>query len=359
MTIHSAKDSLQGSVKELYARTVTLSEKNGDVLEEFPFVRLLRYDKAGNKIEEAHYNSDDSLLFKTVYAYDPTGKLVEQVNFDANESPTFKTVYEYDFDGKLIEQKSFGADGTLANTLCPVYTNEGLRIEEETLPLSEENGGSFCLVAIEGTDMSFSAQGGDRMRKVYDDKGKPIEMTLYNIKGKRTGKMLFAYDDERLIEVSNYGGSNGFYPCGERTKWQRILEPLTIRLIKIFLLLKCIYSFGIRGKLRKAARCILYGPLVISTIFVYDDKGQVVEEQTHFIGSVMMKRTFAYDEKGNKAEEIEYIDKDSVLQKQNYSREYDFQGNWVTETISCQFRMEEKREQSTVITNRTISYYSS
>ncbi len=359
MTINSAKDSLLGSVKELYARTVTLSEKNGDVLEEFPVIRFSRYDEAGNRIEETHFNSDNSLLFKTVYAYDSAGKLVEQVYFDTNVSPTFKTVYEYDFDGRLIEQKSFAADGTLANTLRPAYTIEGLRIEEETLPLSEADGDSFCLTGIEGTDTSFSAQGGDRIKKVYDGKGKLIEITMHNTKGKRTGKILFAYDnDGRLIEMAHYGG-NGFSPCGERTKWQRILEPFALRLIKIFLLLKCIYSFGIRGELRKAVQCILYGPLAMSTIFIYDNEGRIVEEQTQFIGLVMMKRIFTYDEKGGKAEEIEYMDNDSVMQKQSYSREYDFQGNWVTETISCQFQTNEKREQSTVVTNRTISYYAS
>jgi hypothetical protein len=138
-----------------------------------------------------------------------------------------------------------------------------------------------------------------------------------------------------------------------------MLEPLTLRLIKIFLLLKCIYSFGIKGDLGKAARCVAYGPLFILNVFVHNDKGQIIEEQTHFIGSLEMKKVFTYDEKDNKIEEIELLNDNSVLQKQNYSREYDSYGNWVEETISHQFRMEEKLEQSTVVTYRTISYYSS
>ena len=359
MTTNRAKDLLQGSVKEFFARTMSVSEKNGDVLEEFQSLQFSRYDKAGNKVEEAHYNSNDSLLFKITYTYDLAGKLVEQVNFDADESPLFKTTYEYDFNERLIEQKTFASDGSLQSTLRPVYTAEGLRIEEETLPLFEESGDTSCFVHIEETNMGFTARGGDKIRKIYDRKGKPIEATVRSSKGKRMGKVLFAYDaDGRLIEVSNYG-SNGFYPCGERTKWQRILEPLTLRLIKIFLLLKCVYSFGIKGELKKAARCFAYGPLVMSTLFVYDDRERIVEEQTLFFGSLEMKKVFAYDEKGNKSEEIEYVGNSSVLQKQSYRREYDFQGNWVKETVFCQFRMEEKHEQTTVVTHRTISYYSS
>jgi len=354
-----AKDSLQGLVKELYARTVSLWEKNGDVPEKFQSLQFFRYDEAGNKIEEAHYSADNSLLFKTIYVYDSAGKLVEQIYFHTNESPTFKTVYEYDQTGRLIEQKSFGADGSLERTLRPAHTIEGLRIEEETLPFSEADSDSFCLTGIEGTDMLFSAQGGDIIRKVYDDKGKLIEITIRSKKGKRAGKILFAYDgDGRLIEMSHYGG-NGFSPCGERTKWQRILEPFAMRSIKIFLLLKCLYSFGLKGEMRKAARCVLYGPLYMLTVFVYDGEGQIVEEQTNFVGSLEMKKVSAYDEKGNKAEEIEYMDNESVMRKQCYSREYDFQGNWVKETLSCQSQIDEKLEQSAVVTYRTISYYSS
>ncbi len=355
-----AKDSLQGLVKELYARTVTLSERDRNIPEEFQSLRFARYDKAGNKIEEAHYNSDNSLLFKTIYAYDSAGKLVEQVNFDTNESQTFKTVFEYDRDGRLIERKSFGADGSLEESLRPVYTAEGLRIEEETLPLSEENSDIHCFVGIEETDMSFSAQGVHKIRKVYNSLGKPIEISLHNNKETRIGKILFTHNEEgRLIEMAHYGSHGEFYPCGERTKWQRMLEPLALRLIKIFLFLKCIYSFGIRGELMKAVRCIAYGPLLILNVFVYDDEGRMVEEQTRFIGSLEMKRVFVYDEKGNKIEESQYMGNESVVQKQNYSREYDSYGNWVEETISCQFPMAEKLEQSTVVTYRTISYYSS
>ncbi|MDQ3749072.1 MAG: hypothetical protein M3367_08690 [Acidobacteriota bacterium] len=354
-----AKDSLEGLVKQLYARTVTLSERDRNIPAEFQSLRFARYDEAGNKVEEAHYNSDDSLLFKTVYAYDSAGKVIEQVNFDTNESLMFKTVFEYDRDGRLIERKSFGADGSLESSIRPTYTAEGLRIEEETLPFSEENSDIDCIIGIEETDLSFSARGVHKIRKVYDSVGKPIEISLHNDKGKRIGKILFVHDNNgKLIEVAHYS-SNGFYPCGERTKWQQMLEPLALRLIKIFLFLKCIYSFGIKGELGKAARCVAYGPLFILNVFVRNDKGQIIEEQTHFIGSLGMKKVFTYDEKGNKIEEIERLNNDSVVQKQNYSREYDSNGNWVEETISHQFRMEEKLEQSTVVTYRTISYYSS
>lgn len=359
MLANRAKDSLKGLVKEIYSRTVTLSAGGRDVPDEFQSLQLYRYDKRGNKIEDAHYNPDNSLLFKTVYAYDSENKLIEQIYFAANQSPSSKTVFEYDRDGRLIEQKTLGSDGSLESTLRPTYTAEGLRIEEETLPLSEEDMDDVsCFIHIEETDGGFSARGGDRIRKVYDNEGKPIEITVRNNKGTRTGKMLFAYDDNnRMIETAHYG-SNGFYPAGERTKWQRLLEPFTFRLIKIFLFLKCIYSFGIRGELRKVARCVIYGPLLMSTVFVYDKEGKIIEERTNFIGSLEMKKVFAYDDEGNKAEEIEYVRDDKILQKQNYSREYDSHGNWIRETISHQFRMNEKIEQSTTATYRTIVYYS-
>ncbi len=170
--------------------------------------------------------------------------------------------------------------------------------------------------------------------------------------------MLFAYDDNnRLIETAHYG-SGEFYPCGERTRWHRLFEPFALRLITIFLFLKTIYSLGIKGELRKVARCVIYGPLLMSTVFVYDKEGKIIEERTNFIGSLEMKKVFAYDDEGNKAEEIEYMRDNTILQKQNYSRKYDSHGNWIEETISHQFRMNEKLKQSTTATYRTIGYYS-
>ncbi len=351
-----AKDSLRGLVKELYARTVTLAGKDKDVSEEFQSLRFARYDEAGNKIEEAYFNSDDSLLFKTLRTYDRVGKLVEQANFDANESPTFKIIFEYDHEGRLFEKKTFGADGSLESVLRPSYTAKGLRIEEEMLPFSESDDVAF-LIGIEETDFSFSAQGIRKIRKIYDSKGKTIDITLYDNKEKRTGKILLTYNNEgNLIEIEHYG-SDGFYPAGEITKWQRVLEPLITRLIKIFLFLKCIYSFGIKGEFRKAARCFVFGPLTMLNVFVYDKNGRIVEEQTLFIGSIVMKKVIACDEEGNKVEENEYFN-DELVQRQSYSRKYDSHQNWIEETVSSQFQVEEKGEQTTVFTYRTISYYS-
>lgn len=355
MSENREKDSLHGSVKELYARTVTLTGRDEDVREEFQTLRLARYDEAGNKIEEAYFNSDDSLLFKTVWAYDAAGKLVEQANYGADKSPNFKTIFEYDPNGRLIEKKSFASDGSLESALRPSYTTDGLRIEEETLPFSEDGDDGHCLIGIEETGMSFSAQHVRKIRKIYDRNGKLIEINLYDNKEKRTGKILLAYNNYgKPIEIAHYGG-NEFYHPGERTKWQRVLEPLMTRLIKIFIFLKCVYSFAVKGELRKAARCFVYGSLTMLNVFVYDDKGRIVEEQTHFVGSLMTKKVSIYDKEGGKAEETEYFN-DEPVQRQIYSRKYDSRRNWIEETANY-FQAEQKGEQ-TVFTSRTISYYS-
>ncbi|MGI8642164.1 MAG: hypothetical protein ACR2MG_19715 [Pyrinomonadaceae bacterium] len=361
MKTNKAKDLLRGLVKDVYAKTATVSRNDNDVREEFPFVRFSRYDTAGNKIEESHYDADNCLLYKTVYNYDAAGKLVERTNFDAGGTATFKTVCEYDANGKLIERKSLLPDGSAQNIVRPVYTAEGLRVEEEKLPVFETpDEASFCLVDIDETDTGFSARGGDCIRKVYDVEDRLTEISVRSAKGKPAGKILLEYDaDGRLIETSQFGGEESFQPCGgAATKRRRVLEFFAPPLIKTFLLFKSVYNFARRGKWRKAARCFLYSPFVMSTIYVYDEKGQKIEEQTSFLGSPMMKKVFAYDEKGEKAEEIEYLDNgDSFLQKQTYSHEFDSCENWIKETIVCQFRQAEKSEQSTVVTSRSISYY--
>ena len=161
-----------------------------------------------------------------------------------------------------------------------------------------------------------------------------------------------------MIEISYYGGKGEFFSCGERTVWQRRLEPLFFPLIKTFLFLKSLYSLVARGEWRKAGRCLRYRALFSLTLFGYDENGRKIEEKTYMLGSLLMKKVFVYDEKGDIAEEVEYAENDSILQSQNYSREYDEQGNWIRETISSGLRMDsEKLRESTVVTERKISYY--
>lgn len=355
MTANRAKDSFRGSVKELYAKTVTVTGKDKDVSEEFQTLRFARYDQSGNKVAEAYFDSNNSLLYKTVWTYDSAGKLVEQANFDASESPTFKTIFEYDRAGRLVEKKTFASGGALETVIRPKYTAEGLRIEEEIMPFSEVGEDLTYFIGIKETDMSFSACGIRKIRKIYDDKGKLLDITLYKDKEKRTGKILLDYDENgRLLETAHYGGGE-FYPPAEKNEWQHVLEPLIMRSIKIFIFLKCVCGFGIKGELRKAARCFVYGSLSVLNVFVYNDKGWVVEEQTHFLSLMMSKKIFAYNREGDKAEEIEYFNDESV-QRQVFSREYDSHRNWIEETAR-QFQTNEEPEQR-VFTNRTISYYS-
>ena len=91
MKTNKAKDLLRGLVKDVHAKTATVSRNDDDIREEFPFIRFSRYDTAGNKIEESHYDADNSLLLKTVFIYDAAGKLVERTNFDAGGAATPST----------------------------------------------------------------------------------------------------------------------------------------------------------------------------------------------------------------------------------------------------------------------------
>lgn len=352
MTANRATDSLRGSVKTLKTKTVSFSESDPERYEA-PVITA-SYDEAGNKIEEAHYQSNNSLFSRTVWSYDSAGKLVEQSLYGENESLDSKIVFEYDSENRLIERKFFDSNGNLQRTEFLSYTAAGLRIEEETLPEADADIGLF--IGIEGTDLSIPTHSVRRLRKVYDRGGKPLQISLFDQQNSSVGKISFVYDAKnRLIEVAQHG-SNDFQPCGEVTQWQRRFEPLLMSLIKSALFLKCVYSFGLKGELSKVIRCFTDGSLSLLTVYLRDENGRVAEEQTHFVGLPMMKKTFAYDDKGNKTEEtFEHIGADSFLEKQIFTREYDAHGNWVKEIVNSSSRMENELRRT--VTRRDISYY--
>ena len=354
MAANRATDSLQGSVKEL--KTKIISSYEGEPERYEPPLRIVSYDQAGNKIQEALYQPDDSLVFKTVYIYDFARRLVEQLLYDANQSATSKTVFEYDSENRLIERKIFDLNGDLQVAQHPTYTAQGLRIEDETLP--EAQADVNFLIEIEGTDFSISGNEIHRLRKVYDAAGKPLEISLFDKKNSRIGKILYAYDRKgRLIEMSQYDWRN-FESGGEMIGWQRALKPLLLRLIKLFLFFKCVYGFGSRREIRKAFGCFLNGSLSLMTVYLYDQNGRVAEEQNYFFGSLEMKKTYAYDDKGDKAEETaHYIGEESFQQKQIFKREYDSHGNWIKEVAAYSSRMKDEIKQGEVVTYREISYY--
>ena len=107
MMANRATESFQGSVKELKIKIVNLSEASGESTQDHIWLQTVSFDKGGNKIEEANYQSGNSLASKIVYVYDSTGKLIEQLFYGASELPYSKMIFEYDSENRLTVRRTF------------------------------------------------------------------------------------------------------------------------------------------------------------------------------------------------------------------------------------------------------------
>lgn len=359
MRANREQNHLQGSVRAIHARTVTLVERDGQTVEHLQSTRTITWDTAGHRVEEtSQYRSDGTLICNSRHTYDSTGNLTELVAYNTDGSVALKKVYAYDSTGRLIEEKNYSADGSLMGSRHPTYTAEGWRIEEMPSPFPEYKPDVGYIMGVEGTDICIGIRDVHRIRKVYDGAGNLREMTLRRQNGSLAGKVLLTYDDEgRVTEVVHYGRTRAGF-CGPVSTWQRLLTPLMQHLVNLCLLLKCLYSYGIRGEWQKATHCLAYGPPLIQVTFVYNAKGQKVEERQSLVGFVVRKKVLTYDAQGHTSEETEYEADGSIVHKQTYTREYDAQGNWIKETIFAYINSsgQEKPREATVVTYRTISY---
>src|SRR5262249_16707029 len=116
---------------------------------------------------------------------------------------------------------------------------------------------------------------------------------------------------------------------------------------------KFVYSYSAAGKRVRTVRYPsgLDDVPVIETIFGYDEAGRL-SEVSHVKGGSPETRTLhKYDAGGNKIKEIRYGADGLVSQVATYDREFDQQGNWITETKTKLYPQRDNRT-LTVVTRR-------
>ncbi len=101
-------------------RTVERYDRNGNRLEEAAYgadgalqYRVsYRYDGAGRLLEEIAYGADSSAQYRLENRYDEAGNLLGTTEYDADDEPFYRYGYAYDEHGTLTRRSSLGADGS-------------------------------------------------------------------------------------------------------------------------------------------------------------------------------------------------------------------------------------------------------
>ena len=96
------ESNLYGKVKSLTSKEYEVIEKFGEITKGEILYRnyKVKYDDKGDETESSSYNSDGSLVFKTIYEYDDKGNETESSRYNSDGSLDFKNTYEYEFDNK-------------------------------------------------------------------------------------------------------------------------------------------------------------------------------------------------------------------------------------------------------------------
>jgi hypothetical protein len=315
MEINRQKSGAANFVRTIYIEKKQISKQNTDFVEEPWLSQATTYDLNGRKIEDIYYNVDNSQRSKTAFTYDVDGKLAVKTYYKGVGVLSGKSAYTYDEQNRLIEEVLYTADGYPTERKLSAYDIEGRRVEEFSPDQSE--GNSFALKGA-----IYTAEGARKIQSIYNAEGDLAEVLFYDASDSLISKVSFSYDAEgNLIEDAQYVGDSFF----------KEEEPTLAGLF--------------------SAETPFF-----RRVYLYDMRGNKVEENIYLAGSLGRKKTFIYDPNGNLLEEAEYEADGSLIGKVSFHREFNDQGDWVKEIVSkCDITTNEF--EPVIVTYRTITYY--
>ena len=103
-----------GEVESVDIAIYKLEEKFGEVVRgDIWCSEKYYFNKAGDVIESAYYDSDGSLGWKYIYKYDVSGNMIEWAEYKSDGSSDWKRIYKYDASGNRIERTEYRGEALL------------------------------------------------------------------------------------------------------------------------------------------------------------------------------------------------------------------------------------------------------
>lgn len=296
-------------------------------------VSLVRFLPNGRIVESEHHNPDGSIS-RSNHFYDAVDRLTE-ARFQMNDGPIRKTVYFYDGSGRLIRVAGVEPDGTGRESETYRYGQDGRKTRVYFVPELKPGVGFSC--AIEGTELSYGADGATTITTVYDEGGLPGEVLFHDAENSLLKRVSFQRDRAgRLMSEEMH-----------------LVAPIPETPV---------------------AMASLFGPdnVMSSTTYLYDQKGQLLERRTRMGVLGEDRTTFVYDDNDNPIEEIlehtsreiqiddegniQPVKERSHIQNVRFEYRYDAQGNWTERVVWSRLEPNPNFQRSNV-ERREIVYY--
>lgn len=242
----------------------------------------------------------------------------ETGDFDADGVKVYSC--EYDQAGNMVREAEYGPDGEL-DWICVYVFDAAGRMTEETV-YTDGN-------VVEGrTTRSYNAEGQLAEVVEYGDDGSEIEY-----------RTLYAYENGRLSEETRIDEESGKKSGFCRHKYDgagRRVETVEYDIDEAPVT-KVVYKYNENGALvEEAVYSCEDGPeeLDSAIIYVYDDRGRLIERMIKNDEMVFDKVGYKYDERDNIVEE-NFFERDDIDDEGYSTRvayEYDERDNIVKET---------------------------
>lgn len=345
---------LNGAVKRVEAKTISLFEENGETVEKLESTIVFLFDEAQNLIETLYSNPQHNST-KRVNKFDSNNRKIK-TQFFQNEVLQSETEYLYNSHGQEVEQRFYDAQKNLHTISRSIFTDDGKRIEEtdfSELISKVKSLGEIGFTLPPNVHIMFS--GGDihKLKEIFNDKNNLIEKLFYNHKNKVIGKIFVEYNaNHQPTEVSIYGSNSNSLPADTKGG-QKIIFPILESLANLFLSSIIFFRLCFRGKFKKAFRCLIHKAPFSEIKIQYDNQGRKIEEKSFLFLKQKNQRTFKYDDKGNQTENFTKFD------KQMSEYKYDEKNNWIEQTVKHRFSLPElaKMMDRVVVTYRKIEYF--
>lgn len=187
----------------------------------------------------------------------------------------------------------------------------------------------------------------------YNDNGNVIEECIYTDNGKFESKSRYNYDiNGKIIEKCNYEARNTLkdvvkFKCDDKGNViEESFDNVKGKGRKIA------YRYNGNGDLVERIDYGDVGTLIFRTIFLYDESGNIREENRYdFYERCVSRSQYIHNNNGNIVMEYIYADNGKDISKDTYRfGEFDKFGNWA-------MKVRYVGEEPIIITKRIIAYY--
>lgn len=249
-------------------------------------VRTVRIE--GRQLHAVTYKQWGVMVYTVIY--DDQGRTLEDAEYLPGGNPDIKTTFAYDSRGNEIERAHYTHD-ELTYRSTTRYDAHNRKLEAINFDEKGKQTSRFIFqYEKSGRQVRFELQADGKRRQrgwtMLNSRGDPLEQVEFDDRGSGSHRYVYTYD-----AAGNKTSDVDYYKTDEGTH-------------------------------------------VRKNTYVYNNRGDLIEEAYYPDGTLHVRKTHRVDLRGNKIESIEFDGKGVVKERHTWTYDFDHEGNWTRAVIS-------------------------